>query len=50
MSQLEQRYAVAGTPTYVVNGRYVMDNRAFRDSTNFFSDYLALAEFLLAKH
>lgn len=49
MTQLERAYAISGTPTYVVNGRYVMDNRAFRDSTDFFGDYLALAEFLLAK-
>lgn len=49
MVQTERRYEVSGTPTYVVNGRYVMNNRAFRDSSDFFSDYLALAEYLLEK-
>ena len=49
MVQAERRYHVSGTPTYVVNGRYVMDNRAFRESSDFFADYLALAEYLLEK-
>lgn len=49
MTQLERRYQVSGTPTYIINGRYRMDNTAFRDSNDFFADYLALAEYLLAK-
>lgn len=49
MAQAERRYQVSGTPTYVVNGRYVMDNRGFRNSSDFFADYLALAGYLLAK-
>lgn len=45
----EDRYGVSGTPTYVVNGRYRMDYRAFRNSEEFFNDYLELARYLLEK-
>lgn len=45
----EERYNVRGTPTYIVNGRYRMDYRAFRNSEDFFNDYLELARYLLEK-
>lgn len=45
----EERYSVSGTPTYIVKGRYRMDPRAFRNSEDFFNDYLELARYLLKK-
>lgn len=45
----KERYDVTGTPTYIVNGRYQMDYRAFRNSEDFFNDYLELARYLLEK-
>lgn len=49
MQSEEGRYNVRGTPTYIVNGRYLMDQRAFRNSEDFFNDYLELMRYLLEK-
>ncbi|WP_157981787.1 thiol:disulfide interchange protein DsbA/DsbL [Aliidiomarina soli] len=49
MQLQEERFGVRGTPTFIVNQKYMMDYRGFRDSEDFFADYLALAEYLLNK-
>ncbi|RUO27051.1 disulfide isomerase [Aliidiomarina minuta] len=49
MRREAQKYDVRATPTFIVNGRYRMMSSGFRDSNNFFDDYLALAKYLVEK-
>lgn len=50
MQQQAERYEVRGTPTYILNGKYQMLPQAFRNSANFFDDYLQLATYLSTKN
>jgi|GEM_PF-373535 len=47
--ELSQEYNVTGTPTYVINEKYKMELTGFRDSENFFQDFMQLAEYLIEK-
>lgn len=49
MLQQAEHYQVRGTPTYIVNGKYQMRPQGFRNSSNFFADYLELATYLANK-
>lgn len=49
MRREAQKYDVRATPTFIVNGRYRMLSSGFRDSNDFFDDYLALAKYLVEK-
>ncbi|RUO23855.1 disulfide isomerase [Aliidiomarina minuta] len=49
MLQQAERYQIRGTPTYIVNGKYQMLPQGFRNSANFFDDYLELATYLANK-
>jgi len=42
-------YGVRATPTFVVNGTYMIDPMSFRESGDFEGDMLRLAEYLLSK-
>ena len=44
-----EKFNVSGTPTFIINGRYRMNPQGFRDSDDFFGDYLELAKYLAAK-
>ncbi|RUO33596.1 thiol:disulfide interchange protein DsbA/DsbL [Aliidiomarina soli] len=49
MRREAEKYNVQQTPTFIVNGRYRMNPQGFRDSNDFFSDYLELAKYLVNK-
>ncbi|RTE86762.1 MULTISPECIES: thiol:disulfide interchange protein DsbA/DsbL [Gammaproteobacteria] len=49
MRSASRDFNIRSTPTFVVNGKYRMIQQGFRDSTNFFNDYMELARFLLNK-
>lgn len=49
MRREAEKYNVQATPTFIVNGLYRMNPQAFRDSTDFFADYLELAKYLAEK-
>lgn len=49
MRSAAETFNVRGTPTFIVNGRYRMNAQGFRDSEDFFSDYLELARYLAQK-
>lgn len=49
MRRQAETYNVSGTPTFIVNGRYRMNPQGFRDSEDFFGDYLELAKYLVNK-
>lgn len=49
MRNAAETFNVNGTPTFIVNGRYRMNAQGFRDSEDFFADYLALAKYLATK-
>lgn len=49
MRREAENFNVSGTPTFIVNGRYRMNPQGFRDSDDFFGEYLALAKFLANK-
>lgn len=44
-----EKFNVSATPTFIINGRYRMNPQGFRDSEDFFGDYLELAQYLAAK-
>lgn len=44
-----ENYQIRATPTYIINGRYRMMQEGFRNSSNFFQDYLELARYLAAR-
>lgn len=49
MRREAENFDVSGTPTFIVNRRYRMNPQGFRDSEDFFGDYLELAKYLAAK-
>lgn len=49
MRREAENFDVRGTPTFIVNGRYRMNPQGFRDSEDFFGDYLELAKYLASK-
>ncbi|MGX5915658.1 thiol:disulfide interchange protein DsbA/DsbL [Aliidiomarina sp. Khilg15.8] len=49
MKREAENYSVRATPTYIINGRYRMKQEGFRDSRNFFDEYLELARYLVEK-
>lgn len=44
-----EEYNVSGTPTFIINGKYRMNPQGFRDSPDFFGEYLELARYLYEK-
>ena len=49
MRREAETFNVNATPTFIVNRRYRMNPQGFRDSEDFFGDYLELAKYLVAK-
>lgn len=49
MRSLQDTFNVRATPTYIVNRKYQMNPEGFRNSRNFFEDYVALARYLIEK-
>ena len=49
MRREAEDYNVNATPTFIVNRRYRMNPQGFRDSEDFFGDYLELAKYLAQK-
>ncbi|MCL5049882.1 thiol:disulfide interchange protein DsbA/DsbL [Aliidiomarina maris] len=49
MRREAENFNVSATPTFIVNGRYRMNPQGFRDSEDFFNDYLELAKYLAQK-
>ena len=49
MRREAETFEVNATPTFIVNRRYRMNPQGFRDSEDFFGDYLELAKYLVAK-